>query len=291
MRSLVILLKQALVGDVTSTLWVLLGVGLGYYSVEVEDHPREPGALPVFAANNQIEVGFLETLGIDLLDGRTFQEGDGAEGSRAVIVSESFAAHWWPGESALGRRMRLGYEGEDWYDIVGVVADTHYVAWRPLARRATREQIPTISLDSEIGGDGVLDRVDCDTSRLIGQASEKPVRIDVAQHKGAIRERGCAIRPQRYEVGVQQLQQRVSKPLARLARFGRQHFDGQAGHDPAKLARRLGDFIDEALAAIRVRPRPRPHTTYSSLPPGESAGYPVPRAAPRGQRTGSRAST
>jgi hypothetical protein len=80
----------------------------------------------VFARNHQVEVGFIETLGIDVLDGRAFQDGDGAEGARSVLVTESFAQHWWPGQSALGRRMRLGYEGEDWYNIVGVVADAHY---------------------------------------------------------------------------------------------------------------------------------------------------------------------
>ncbi len=105
---------------------VPLGNGLGYYSIEVEDHPRAEGELPVFASNNHVEVGFLETLGIDLLDGRTFRQGDGAEGARSVVVTKSFAEHWWPGQSALGRRMRQGYEGEDWYSIVGVVADAHY---------------------------------------------------------------------------------------------------------------------------------------------------------------------
>jgi predicted permease len=105
---------------------VPLGNGLGYFSIDVEDHPRPEGELPVFARNHQVEVGFIETLGIDVLDGRAFQDGDGAEGARSVLVTESFAQHWWPGQSALGRRMRLGYEGEDWYNIVGVVADAHY---------------------------------------------------------------------------------------------------------------------------------------------------------------------
>lgn len=103
-----------------------LGGGVSFTTVEVEDHPRTEEELPVFAANNRADVGYLEAMGIPLLEGRTFQSGDGAEGARAVIVAKSFAEHWWPGESALGRRMRLGFEGEDWYSIVGVVADAHY---------------------------------------------------------------------------------------------------------------------------------------------------------------------
>jgi hypothetical protein len=103
-----------------------LGGGVSFTTVEVEDHPRTEEELPVFAANNRADVGYLEAMGIPLLEGRTFQSGDGAEGARAVIVAKSFAEHWWPGQSPLGRRMRIGYEGEDWYSIVGVVADAHY---------------------------------------------------------------------------------------------------------------------------------------------------------------------
>jgi predicted permease len=67
-------------------------------------------------------------MGIDLLEGRTFEPADGAEGVRATVVSQSFANHWWPEQSALGRRMRLGYPEEDWYEIVGVVSDAHYAS-------------------------------------------------------------------------------------------------------------------------------------------------------------------
>lgn len=102
--------------------------GVSYFNVEVEDHPRGESDLPLFASNNQVEVGYLEAMGINLLQGRTFQSGDGAEGSRAVIVTQSFAEHWWPNESPLGRRMRLGFPDEDWYQIVGVVADAHYIS-------------------------------------------------------------------------------------------------------------------------------------------------------------------
>jgi len=100
--------------------------GVSYYSIEVEDVPRGPGELPVFGSNLQTEAGYFEAMGIDLLEGRTLREGDGAEGARAVVVSHAFAEHWWPGESPIGRRLRLGYPDEDWYTIVGVVADARY---------------------------------------------------------------------------------------------------------------------------------------------------------------------
>ncbi|MGH7468785.1 MAG: ABC transporter permease [Longimicrobiales bacterium] len=99
---------------------------LPFFAIDVADHPRGPNEMPVFASNQNVEVGYFETLGIRLLEGRTFQRGDGAEGTRAVVVSRAFAQHWWPNTSPIGRRMRLGFPEEDWYTIVGVVADVHY---------------------------------------------------------------------------------------------------------------------------------------------------------------------
>ncbi len=103
-----------------------LAGGMSFTTIEVEDHPRGPGELPVFASNNPVETGFIEAMGIRLLEGRTPQPGDGAEGTRSVVVSKSFADHWWPDQSPIGRRLRFGFDGEEWYNIVGVVADARY---------------------------------------------------------------------------------------------------------------------------------------------------------------------
>jgi putative ABC transport system permease protein len=99
---------------------------LSFTSLELEDFPRGPDELPAFASNNPAEPGYWEAMGIDLVDGRTLQPGDGAEGTRSVVISESFARRWWPNESPLGRRLRQGGPDEDWYRIVGVVADVKH---------------------------------------------------------------------------------------------------------------------------------------------------------------------
>jgi len=102
-----------------------LGGGAPYFTMEIEDHPRAEGELPVLASHNQVEPGFFEALRIELREGRTIQPGDGAEASRSAVVSESFARTWWPGTSPLGRRLRMG-PNQDWFTIVGVVADVKY---------------------------------------------------------------------------------------------------------------------------------------------------------------------
>jgi predicted permease len=97
-----------------------------FFTLEVEDHPRAEGEMPSLASHNQVEPGYFEAMGMDLLEGRTLEVGDGAEGTRSVVVTESFARHWWPQESALGRRIRQDGADDGWFQIVGVVADAKY---------------------------------------------------------------------------------------------------------------------------------------------------------------------
>jgi len=117
---------QAGVEAVGFTQVAPLGGGGPFFTFQVEDHPRAEGELPILASHNRVEPGYFEAMGIDLLEGRTLQPGDGADGARSVVVAESFARHWWPDASPLGRRVRLGGPNEDWHAIVGVVADVKY---------------------------------------------------------------------------------------------------------------------------------------------------------------------
>lgn len=104
-----------------------LGAGTAYYGFEVEDHPLAEGDLPIMASHNQTSAGYFDAIGIEIMEGRPLQPGDAAEGFRAVVVNQSFAERWWPEGSALGRRVREGFEeGEEWFEIVGVAADAHY---------------------------------------------------------------------------------------------------------------------------------------------------------------------
>jgi hypothetical protein len=68
-------------------------------------------------------------MGIPLLQGRDFSLDDGEEGSGpVVIVNESFARRYWPGESALGRRIKYGRPDSEypWMEVVGVAADVRH---------------------------------------------------------------------------------------------------------------------------------------------------------------------
>jgi putative ABC transport system permease protein len=69
--------------------------------------------------------GYFATLGIPLLKGRLFTEQDDEKAPRAVVVNQTLAQRFFPGEDAVGRRLRLG-DGraeQPWQTIVGIVQD------------------------------------------------------------------------------------------------------------------------------------------------------------------------
>lgn len=78
---------------------------------------------------------YFATMGIPLKEGRLFAATDDERGARVVIVNETLARAFWPGESAVGRTLSpAGFNV--WFTIVGVVGD---VAQDGLARPAGTE--------------------------------------------------------------------------------------------------------------------------------------------------------
>ncbi|MES2824515.1 MAG: ADOP family duplicated permease [Pseudomonadota bacterium] len=71
--------------------------------------------------------GSLEKLGVELKDGRYFNSSDDGLDKKSVIVTDSFVAHHFPNESAIGKRVRvveLDGDEPNWLTIIGVVKHT-----------------------------------------------------------------------------------------------------------------------------------------------------------------------
>ena len=71
-----------------------------------------------------VSPGYLEALGIRVLDGRGFTDADGPDAPPVALVDRTLAEHTWPGESAVGKQLRLS--DSDWIPIVGVVEAVQY---------------------------------------------------------------------------------------------------------------------------------------------------------------------
>jgi len=83
--------------------------------------------LPQIATHN-VSHDYFKTLGIPLLKGRSFTNGDRSNAPRVVIVNRKAAAQLWPGRDPLGQRLWLavGWDDKDWAEVIGVVGDVKY---------------------------------------------------------------------------------------------------------------------------------------------------------------------
>ena len=69
---------------------------------------------------------YFRTLQIPLLQGRDFDKRDTGSSPAVAIVSESLAKKYWPGESAVGKRIKPSFAGSQWCAVVGVAADVRH---------------------------------------------------------------------------------------------------------------------------------------------------------------------
>jgi predicted permease len=69
--------------------------------------------------------GYFRALGVPLLAGRFFNEGDKKDAPQVIIVNRAMAERYWPHENAVGRRITFDDKPKeiDWMTVVGVVGD------------------------------------------------------------------------------------------------------------------------------------------------------------------------
>ena len=110
---------------------------------------------------NVASTGYLELMGIRLVRGRTFAGQDDEHAARVVVITESTARRFWPGEDPVGRRIRLGRpqaRNNPWLTVVGIVADIRNerldVDPRPMVYMTLR-QVSNLSLSIVVRTNGV----------------------------------------------------------------------------------------------------------------------------------------
>jgi hypothetical protein len=85
---------------------------------------------------NQVTPGYFETLGIQLISGRTFTAQDRPASQRVTILNETAARFYLGNANALGGRVRFSLrDGAEIYEIVGVSRDTRYESLRKPSER------------------------------------------------------------------------------------------------------------------------------------------------------------
>ena len=85
---------------------------------------------PVVAMADQPEVdvrlispGYMQSMHIPIVRGRDFSNQDVVGRPASVLISQSMAQHFWPGEDAIGKRLTLTFSPDHVREVVGVVGD------------------------------------------------------------------------------------------------------------------------------------------------------------------------
>lgn len=102
---------------------------------------EQAGANPALNVES-VHPNYFKTLQIPVVRGRPFTDADREGAVDVAIVSADVAERLWPGEEAIGKRLKMGdlNSGGPWYAVVGVAAETRY--------RELRSPRPTLYLSA-----------------------------------------------------------------------------------------------------------------------------------------------
>lgn len=106
----------------TSTQPLSPGQIFARYNVEGQPANNVRGAY--ITHHRSVSPGYLEAMRIPLVEGRTFTQQDIVQPNNVIVISKSFADRYWPGQSAVGKRIKRGnYESPEnpWMTVIGVV--------------------------------------------------------------------------------------------------------------------------------------------------------------------------
>lgn len=98
-----------------------LGQGVTTRQIDIKGRPPSPSG-EINPDYLTATPAYFRTMGIPLVAGRYFNDHDSATALGVVIVNQSMARHFWPGENPIGKGVQIG-NCMDWCEVVGVVGD------------------------------------------------------------------------------------------------------------------------------------------------------------------------
>ncbi len=127
---------------------------IGDWSITIEGRPlASPGENPN-ADYQSATPGYFKTMGTTLLKGRLLTTADREESPPVVVINDTMAERYWPGQDAIGKRFQMGGIGTTRppMTIVGIVRTSRHnaVVEEPRAEM----YLPHAQLPQSVGGPG-----------------------------------------------------------------------------------------------------------------------------------------
>ena len=111
---------------------------IGDWSIKIEGRPYVPEENP----NGDFQAvtpGYFEAMALKLVRGRFLTDADREDTMPVVVINETMAARYWPGEDAIGRQFMMGTDDKPWLTIVGIVGTVRHNA---VVEEAARGDVP-----------------------------------------------------------------------------------------------------------------------------------------------------
>jgi putative ABC transport system permease protein len=140
--------------------------------------PYEPGRGPL-AEFRAISPDYFRTLGVPLISGRSFTVQDQGNSAPVVIVNQTLARRFLPGQDPIGKRIRS--VGDDWRIVVGVVGDVRQSGVTQVARAEVFVPVTQAIWTSLTQTMSLAVRADAEPESLISAVRNALREIDPAQ--------------------------------------------------------------------------------------------------------------
>jgi putative ABC transport system permease protein len=150
------------------------------YTFEIEGQPHQRAIDLPHEEVRQVTPGYFEALGIPMVRGRVFSDGDRAGAPSVVVINQALARRYWPkGDDPVGKRLKLHHEKENpWSTIIGVVGDVRGFG---LDEPAHAEMFMPYAQMADAAGMAMLVRSDGEPTALVGASRAALAELDASQ--------------------------------------------------------------------------------------------------------------
>ncbi len=97
--------------------------GGSHQPVAIEGRPMLPMSEQPEVDVRLVSSGYMNAMRIPVIRGRDLRDTDTAGRTAVILISESMARQFWPGEDALGKRLTLPFFPDSVREVVGIVGD------------------------------------------------------------------------------------------------------------------------------------------------------------------------
>lgn len=141
----------------------------------VEGYTFEGGRSP-FAEETFVTTGYFDAMQIHLIKGRLFTDYDRQQAPKVVIINQAMAEKFWPGQDAIGKRVGVRINDNEWQQVIGVVADVH--SSRLSAPAGLQVYLPALQFPPAFSNMAVAIRTDGNPLSLAAPAKSAVSAID-----------------------------------------------------------------------------------------------------------------